>query len=98
LNVEELLFAATLTTDLNEQLRIYKETERVHPTDYRAANNVGYIYMLQNKLDEAAAQFTKANTITGQPHQHQQPRCGGTPEGRPQESDRTLHQGHGRWS
>ncbi len=35
LNVEELLFAATLTTDLNEQLRIYNEAERVHPTDYR---------------------------------------------------------------
>lgn len=67
LNVEELLFAATLTNDINEQLRIYKETERVHPTDYRGANNVGYIYMLQNKLDEAAAQFTKANSITDNP-------------------------------
>ncbi|MBL7951659.1 MAG: hypothetical protein JNM62_08055 [Flavobacteriales bacterium] len=67
LNVEELLFAATLTTDLNEQLRIYKEAERVHPTDHRAANNVGYIYMLQNKLDEAAAQFTKANGISDNP-------------------------------
>lgn len=67
LNVEELLFAATLTTDINEQLRIYKETERVHPTDHRAANNVGYIYMLQNKLDEAAAQFTKANGISDNP-------------------------------
>lgn len=67
LNVEELLFAATLTTDINEQLRIYKETERVHPTDHRAANNVGYIYMLQNKLDEANAQFTKANSISENP-------------------------------
>lgn len=67
LNVEELLFAATLTTDLNEQLRIYKEAERVHPTDYRGVNNVGYIYMLQNKLDEAAGQFTKANGITENP-------------------------------
>ncbi|HRH68740.1 MAG TPA: hypothetical protein PLB89_04455 [Flavobacteriales bacterium] len=67
LNVEELLFAATLTTDLNEQLRIYKECERVHPTDHRAANNVGYCYMLQNKVDEAAAQFTKANTIKDNP-------------------------------
>ncbi|MCB9163372.1 MAG: hypothetical protein H6592_02885 [Flavobacteriales bacterium] len=67
LNVEELLFAATLTNDLNEQLRIYKETERVHPNDYRAANNVGYVYMLQNKLDEAAAQFTKANGIQDNP-------------------------------
>lgn len=67
LNVEELLFAATLTTDLNEQLRIYKEAERVHPTDHRAVNNVGYCYMLQNKVDEAAAQFTKANTIMDNP-------------------------------
>jgi tetratricopeptide (TPR) repeat protein len=67
LNVEELLFAATLSTDINEQLRIYKEAERVHPTDHRAANNVGYIYMLQNKLDEANAQFTKANGISDNP-------------------------------
>ncbi|MCB0770701.1 MAG: hypothetical protein KDC00_09875 [Flavobacteriales bacterium] len=67
LNVEELLFAATLTTDLNEQLRIYKETERVHSGDYRGANNVGYIYMMQNKLAEAEAQFQKANTIMDNP-------------------------------
>lgn len=67
LNVEELLFAATLTNDLNEQLRIYKETERVHPSDNRGANNVGYVYMLQNKLDEAEAQFTKANSIKDNP-------------------------------
>ncbi len=63
LNVEELLFAATLTTDMNEQLRIYKEVERIFPNDHRGANNVGYIYMLQNKLDDAAAQFQKANSI-----------------------------------
>lgn len=67
LNVEELLFAATLTNDLNEQLRIYKETERVHANDYRGANNVGYVYMLQNKLAEAEAQFTKANSIKDNP-------------------------------
>ena len=67
LNVEELLFAATLTNDLNEQLRIYKETERVHANDYRGANNVGYIYMMQNKLAEAEAQFQKANSITDNP-------------------------------
>lgn len=67
LNIEELLFAATLTTDLNEQLRVYKEAERVHSTDYRGANNVGYVYMLQNKLAEAEAQFQKANSIQDNP-------------------------------
>lgn len=67
LNVEELLFAATLTNDMNEQLQIYKETERIHPGDYRAANNVGYIYMMQNKMAEAEAQFQKANSIMDNP-------------------------------
>ncbi len=64
LNAEELLFAATLTTDLNEQLRIYKEVERVHPTDYRGPNNAGYVYFQQGKMSEAESHFQKANSIT----------------------------------
>jgi len=67
LKVEELLFAATLTTDLNEQLRIYRETERIYPNDYRGANNVGYVLMQQNKMAEAEAQFQKANSIQDNP-------------------------------
>ncbi|HRH37519.1 MAG TPA: hypothetical protein PK760_04200, partial [Flavobacteriales bacterium] len=43
LNVEELLFSATLTTDLNEQLRIFREASRIYPGDYRGPNNAGYI-------------------------------------------------------
>lgn len=62
LNVEELMYAATLTTDINEQLRIYKECERVHPGDFRASNNIGCIYYTQNKLADAEAQFQKANS------------------------------------
>jgi Flp pilus assembly protein TadD len=67
LDVEELLFAATLTTDLNEQLRIYREAERLNPMDYRCANNVGYVLFLQNKVAEAEAQFQKANSIKDNP-------------------------------
>lgn len=67
LNVEEILFAATLTTDMNEQLRIYKEAERIHTGDWRGANNVGYIYMMQNKLADAETQFNKANSIEDNP-------------------------------
>lgn len=63
LNAEELLWAATLTTDLNEQLRIYRESERLFPNDPRGANNVGYVLLQQNKLNEAEAQFQKANGI-----------------------------------
>ena len=67
LNVEELLYAASLTTDLNEQLRIYREAERVHPGDWRGVNNVGYVLMLQNKMAEAETQFQKANSIQDNP-------------------------------
>lgn len=67
LNVEELLKAATLTSDLNEQLRIYRECERIHPTDYRASNNVGYVLFQQGKMAEAEAAFQKANSISDNP-------------------------------
>ncbi len=67
LNVEELLKAASLTNDVNEQLRIYKECERIHTTDFRASNNIGCIYYGQNKMTEAESQFQKANSITDNP-------------------------------
>lgn len=67
LNVEELLYAATLTTDINEQLSFYKAAEAQFPSDYRGANNVGYIYMMQNKMNDAETQFNKANGIKSNP-------------------------------
>lgn len=60
LTVEELLYSATLTDDVNEQLSIYKAAERNYPQDYRAINNIGVIYMMQNKMNDAASQFEKA--------------------------------------
>ncbi len=67
LNAEETHYAATLTTDLNEQLRIYRDAERLFPNDYRGANNVGWVLMQQNKLADAEAQFQKANGIQDNP-------------------------------
>lgn len=64
LNLEEILFTATLTDDLNEKMRLYKEAARLFPNDYRPANNVGVVYYLQNNLNEAKANFEKANGIT----------------------------------
>ncbi|MGY6561933.1 MAG: TPR end-of-group domain-containing protein [Luteibaculaceae bacterium] len=63
LNVEEILYAATLTEDINEKLRIYQAAEKNFANDHRASNNVGYIFMLQNKVAEAEAQFEKSNNI-----------------------------------
>jgi tetratricopeptide (TPR) repeat protein len=63
LTIEELLFTATLTNDLNEKLNIYKVAAKNFPTDYRGINNLGAIYFMQNKLDEAKAEFEKANGV-----------------------------------
>ena len=63
LTVEELLKAATLTDDLNEKLRIYKDAERLYSQDYRTTNNVGMVLFQQGKSAEAEAEFQKANGI-----------------------------------
>jgi len=63
LTIEELLFTATLTNDLNEKLNIYKVAAKNFPTDYRGINNLGAVYFMQNKLDEAKAEFEKANGV-----------------------------------
>ena len=63
LKIEELLFAATLTNDLNEKLSIFNAAIKVAPEDVRAYNNAGAIFFLQNKMPEAKEQFEKANSI-----------------------------------
>lgn len=63
LNEEEILFAATLFDDLNQKLAIYQTAEKQFPEDWRMANNVGYVYFLQNKLNDAKMQFEKAEKI-----------------------------------
>lgn len=67
LTIEELLFAATLFDDLNDKLEVYKNAERVHANDWRGANNVGYVLMMQNKMSQAKAQFEKALNIERNP-------------------------------
>ena len=63
LTIEELLFTATLTEDLNEKLRLYREAEKKDPSDHRAANNVGAVLYQQGKVAEAKSQFEKANSL-----------------------------------
>jgi Tfp pilus assembly protein PilF len=61
LSVEEMLYAATLTNDMNTKLEIYKKAAAQYPNDWRTNNNVGYILLLQNKLNDAEAAFKKAD-------------------------------------
>lgn len=61
LSVEEILYAATLTNDNAQKLKIYQTAERQYPNDWRTTNNIGYAYVLQNNLSAAKTQFEKAN-------------------------------------
>jgi len=63
LSLEEMLYAATLTKDANEQLAFYKAAAEAYPKDFRAANNVGVALMSLGKTDEAIAAFEKAKAI-----------------------------------
>ncbi|MES2591272.1 MAG: hypothetical protein V4608_05260 [Bacteroidota bacterium] len=64
LSVEEILYAATLTTDINTKLDIYKKAETKYGNDWRTSNNVGYIYLLQNKLNDAESHLKKADAAS----------------------------------
>lgn len=70
LNVEELLFSATLANDMDEKLRIYRECSRIYPQDWRGPNNVGYVLLMQGKVAEAKAEFDKAAGIDATPVVH----------------------------
>jgi tetratricopeptide (TPR) repeat protein len=63
LDLEEILFTATLTSDLNEKLRLYNEASRLFPTDNRSFNNAGAALFMQGKMDEAKAKFEAANSL-----------------------------------
>jgi Flp pilus assembly protein TadD len=65
LNAEELLFAATLTTDLDEKAAIYQKAINAYASDIRGHNNLGVVKYLQGNIDEAAALFAKALQING---------------------------------
>ena len=61
LSVEELLYAGTLTNDLNTKLSIYQASEKQYGTDWRTSNNLGVVLLMNNKVDDAKAAFERAS-------------------------------------
>ncbi len=53
LNLEEVLYAATLTNNLDEKAAIYKAATENFPQCIRAKNNLGHVYVQQGKLADA---------------------------------------------
>lgn len=60
LSVEELLYAATLIDDSQQQESIYKITVQKYGNDYRAYNNLGSIYLQRGDYAAAKSWFERA--------------------------------------
>ena len=60
LSIEELLYGASLTSDVNTKANIYKAAEKQNPSDWRASNNYGCVLLMQNKVNDASAAFERA--------------------------------------
>lgn len=64
LNVEEILYAATLVDTDAEKAEIYKKTSELFPADFRAVNNLGVLAYKQGNFSEAESFFNKAGKIS----------------------------------
>ncbi len=67
LTVEELLYAATLTSDPAKQEAIYAQATKQFPNDYRGYNNLGKLAYQAGNIDKAESYFKKAASINATP-------------------------------
>ncbi len=63
LNLEELLYAATLVEGWDAKLAIYRKSAEKYPNCFRAHNNVGYVYMKMKNPGEARKAFEAAQKL-----------------------------------
>lgn len=64
LSKEELLYAATMTDNLDEKMAIYTTYSKLHVEDWRGPNNVAYVHVMQNNMDAAKKELDKANSLS----------------------------------
>ena len=67
LNVEEILYAATLTNNDAEKAAIYNKASELYGNDYRTWNNVGMMAFRAGDLAKAEQMFNKANSVKNNP-------------------------------
>ena len=67
LNVEELLYAATLTKDAAKKEAIYTKATQIYPNDFRAYNNLGKLAYQAGNQDKAENYFKKAAALKDAP-------------------------------
>ncbi|MCT4616260.1 MAG: hypothetical protein N4A49_15485 [Marinifilaceae bacterium] len=64
LNVEELLYAATLHKEISNVEKIYTTATTQFPQDWRGFNDLGLVQFSNNKTAEAKANFEKADKLS----------------------------------
>jgi len=64
LNVEELLYSATLFSKTSEKESIYKKATELFPNDYRAYNNLGGIALNAGNTTQAKSYLDKAYALS----------------------------------
>lgn len=64
LNVEELLYSATLFDNDADKLAIYETAMKQFPEDWRGFNDAGMILFEMDKIAQAKVNFDKANTLS----------------------------------
>jgi tetratricopeptide (TPR) repeat protein len=62
LNVEEMLYAASICQDIDTKLSIYKKAAQVH-NDFRAHNNIAFINLKNGKVAEAKTALEAASAL-----------------------------------
>lgn len=65
LSVSELLYAGTLTNNLNTQLKIYESASTVYKNDWRGFNNAAFIAMKMGDVRKAENLIEKASKLEG---------------------------------
>ncbi len=63
LSLEEILYSSILTDDNDEKAGIFNTAIRLHPTDYRAYNNLGVMAYNRGDYSTAARYFSQASNI-----------------------------------
>ena len=63
LNIEEILYAATLTNNDSEKMAIYTKASELYPNCYRTWNNIGMMAFKAGDLAKAEQMFNKSNSV-----------------------------------
>ncbi|MCI6161542.1 MAG: hypothetical protein PUH24_05540 [Prevotellaceae bacterium] len=63
LSTDELLYAATLTEDVDKKEEIYKKTSEIYPADYRAINNIAAMEFNKGNNEAAKEYINKAFNV-----------------------------------